>query len=116
LLRFLGLPLTRAGLPSKTLTFGAAWPGPAMTSPAPRVQQQIAVNEPAAPTANPDYFELYKEIFSKMVKITSDAGAKFVFVNIPALGTVCDGVEHPQKRQVLDFVRRSGVDFLDLEQ
>jgi len=50
-----------------------------------------------------------------MVQVSIKAGAKFVFVNIPAYQTVCDGVDHPWKRQVLDFVRQSGVDFIDLQ-
>ena len=95
LLRRLGLPLTRANL----------------SSPLPSI-------EPAAPTLNDprvDYFELFKEIFSKMVQVSREAGAKFVFVNIPAYQSVCDGVDHPWKRRVLDFARQSGVDFIDLE-
>jgi hypothetical protein len=50
-----------------------------------------------------------------MVQVSTEAGAKFVFVNIPAYQTICDGVDHPWKRQVLDFVQSRGVDFIDLE-
>ena len=63
-----------------------------------------------------DYFEVFKEIFSKMVQVSTEAGAKFVFVNIPAYQTICDGVDHPWKKRVLDFVRQRRVDFIDLEQ
>jgi hypothetical protein len=70
--------------------------------------------EPAGPRAN-DYFEVFKEAFSKMVQVSREAGAKFVFVNIPAYQTVCDGIDHPWKWRVLDFAKQSGVDFIDLE-
>jgi len=50
-----------------------------------------------------------------MVQVSTEAGAKFVFVNIPAYQTICDGIDHPWKKRVLDFARQSGVDFIDLE-
>jgi hypothetical protein len=99
MLRFLGLPLTRAGLPPIT------W----------RWSSLLASEAAAAETENDD-FELFKQIFSKTVRISADAGAKFVFVNIPAQETVCHGIDHPLKKPLLDFVAQSGVDVIDLEQ
>lgn len=97
LLRFLSLPLTRLGL------MGSA--GPTTLVPGP------VGSEPPAP----DTFELFKKIFPKMVRIANDANSRLVFVNIPAQGTVCDGVVHPLKQPVFDFVKQTGVDFIDLE-
>jgi hypothetical protein len=126
LLRPLGLPLTRASLPSPLPSVEPAAPAPN----AHRVDLGQRHSEAEIETvghsiasvadavgANPDvdYFELFKEIFSKMVQVSREAGAKFVFVNIPAHQSICDGIDHPWKRRALDFVRQSGVDFIDLE-
>jgi hypothetical protein len=97
--RLLGLPLIRASLPSLARPMD---PGPAST-------------EAAAETPVLDSFELFKEILSKMVQISAEAGTKFVFVNIPAYQSICDGVDHPMKRRVLDLAQQSGVDLIDLE-
>jgi hypothetical protein len=104
LLRLLGLPLTRASLPS---------PPPSIE---PASLPSIEPADAAGHDARVDYFELFREIFSKMVQVSSEAGARFVFVNIPAHESICDGVDHPWKRRVLDFARQSNVDFIDLEQ
>ncbi len=114
LLRPLELPLTRARLQS---------PSPSIEPSAPTLnthhadldhhsgQTDTSEAGPAGPDARVDYFEVFKEAFSKMVQVSTEAGAKFVFVNIPAHQTVCDGIDHPRKRQVFDFVQKSGVDF-----
>jgi hypothetical protein len=126
LLRVLGLPSTRASLPSPLPSIKPAAPTPN----AHRVDLDKRHSEAEIETvghgiasvadavgANPDvdYFELFKETFSKMVQVSKEAGAKFVFVNIPAHQSICDGIDHPWKRRVLDFARKSGVDFIDLE-
>ena len=126
LLRPLGLPLTRASLPSPLPSVEPAAPAPN----AHRVDLGQRHSEAEIETvghsiasvadavgANPDvdYLELFKEIFSKMVQVSREAGAKFVFVNIPAHQSVCDGIDHPWKRRVLEFARKSGVEFIDLE-
>jgi hypothetical protein len=98
--RLLGLPLTRASLPSL----------PHSAEPASTSSEAAVAEAPAV-----DYFELFKEIFSKMIQISNEAGARFVFVNIPAYQSICDGVDHPWKRRVLDLAQQSGVDFIDLE-
>src|SRR5215211_677689 len=98
-LKFLGLPLTRASLPPITWRLSALFAGAA-----------------AAAEAESDDFELFKKVFAQMLRTSADAGARFVFVNIPAQGTVCNGVNHPLKKPVLDFVAQSGVDVIDLEQ
>src|ERR1700730_5079954 len=126
LLRPLGLPLTRASLPSPLPSIEPAAPGP--NAPGIGVGRQsgqtdtseagpaiVQVPAAAGQDVGVDYFEVFKEIFSKMVQISNEAGAKFVFVNIPAYQTVCDGIDHPWKKRVLDFARNSGVDFIDLE-
>jgi hypothetical protein len=99
LLKFLGLPLTRAGLPPITWRLSA-----------------LLANAAAAAETQSDDFELFKNIFAKMLQTSTDAGAKFVFVNIPAQSTVCNNVNHPLKKPVLEFVARSGVDVIDLEE
>jgi hypothetical protein len=125
LLRPLGLPLTRASL-SSPQPIEPALPGP--NAPAIDLAQRpdkTKIGE-AGPTRVPpvdaapdhipvDYFEVFKEAFSKMVQVSTEAGPKFVFVNIPAYQTICDGVDHAWKRRALDFVQNSGVDFIDLE-
>jgi hypothetical protein len=98
LVKFLGLPLTRAGLPPVKLTLGDVLFGAAL-----------------AAQTEAEQFELFKAIFGKMVQASQRAGANFVFVNIPAQPTVCNGMNHPLKKEVLDFVARSGVDMIDLE-
>jgi hypothetical protein len=98
-LKFLGLPLTRAGLPPITWRWSA-----------------LLAGEAAAAETESDDFELFKKIFAKMLRTSADAGAKFVFVNIPAQATVCNRVDHPWKKPLLDFVAQSGVDVIDLEQ
>jgi hypothetical protein len=98
-LKFLGLPLTRASLPPITWRLSVLLAGTAV-----------------AAEAKSDDFELFKKIFTKMLQTSTDAGAKFVFVNIPAQATVCNGVNHPLKKPVLDFVAQSGVDTIDLEE
>jgi hypothetical protein len=125
LLRPLGLPLTRASL-SSPQPIEPTLPGP--NAPAIDLAQRpdkTKIGE-AGPTRGPpvdaardhipvDYFEVFKEAFSKMVQVSTEAGAKFVFVNIPAHQTVCDGIDHPWKNRLLDLARKSGVDFIDLE-
>src|ERR1700730_12016240 len=113
LLRPLGLPSTRASLPSPLPSIEPAAPTPN----AHRVDLGERHSEAQIYTVGPgvDYFELFKEAFSKMVQVSREAGAKFVFVNIPAHQTICDGIDHPWKSQVLDLARKSGVDFIDLE-
>jgi hypothetical protein len=98
-LKFLSLPLTRASLPPIT------W----------RLSALLASTAAAAETESGD-FELFKKTFTNMLRTSADAGARFVFVNIPAQVTVCNGVNHPLKKPVLDFVAQSGVDVIDLEQ
>ncbi|MFL4980957.1 MAG: hypothetical protein ACJ8FV_21005 [Xanthobacteraceae bacterium] len=98
-LKFLSLPLTRASLPPIT------W----------RLSALLASTAAAAETESDD-FELFKKTFTNMLRTSADAGARFVFVNIPAQVTVCNGVNHPLKKPVLDFVAQSGVDVIDLEQ
>jgi hypothetical protein len=126
LLRPLGLPLTRASLSSSPQPIEPALPGP--NAPAIDLAQRpdkTKIGE-AGPTRVPpvdaardhipvDSFEVFKEAFSKMVPVSTEAGARFVFVNIPAYQTICDGVDHPWKRRVFDFVQSHGVDFIDLE-
>jgi hypothetical protein len=135
LLRPLGLPLTRASLSSPPQSVEPAAPTPnghrvdaSLPSPPPSVEPAkqtpngeagratVPLTESAGRDVRVDYFEVFKEIFSKMVQVSTKAGAKFVFVNIPAYQTICDGVDHPWKKRVLDFVRQSGVDLIDLEQ
>jgi Pgp3 C-terminal domain len=67
---------------------------------------------PPAPTSD---LELFEAIFLKTLRVVESTGAKFVFVNIPAQGTLCDGVEHQWKSPLLDFVARTGVDIINLE-
>jgi hypothetical protein len=62
-----------------------------------------------------EHLELFKTTFAKTKRIAQAAGAKLVFVNIPAQLTLCDGVIHPWKKPVLDFVAQTGVDTIDLE-
>ena len=71
--------------------------------------------EQTAQTAAPDHLEIFKTTFAKTLSVADAAGAKLVFVNIPAQGTLCDGVTHPWKKPVLDFVAQTGVDVIDLE-
>jgi len=97
-LKFLSLPLTRARLPPMAWRASALFAGAAV----------------AAEAASDD-FELFKKTFTKMVRTSADAGAKLVFVNIPAQATVCNGTDHPMKKPLLDFVAQSGVDVIDLE-
>jgi hypothetical protein len=127
LLRPLGLPFTRASLSSPPSLVEPAAP----TSTDHRVDLGQGHDKPkvggeaahvlvrptdaAVRDVRVDRFELFKDIFSKMVQVSTEAGAKFVFVNIPAYQTICDGVDHPWKRRVLDFVQSTGVDFIDLE-
>jgi hypothetical protein len=99
-IRFLGLPLTRAGLPPIEWPLSTLLVGPAA----------------AAASTNGDDLELFKKILSNMLQASADAGARFVFVNIPAQGTICNGTDHPLKKPVLDFVAQNGVDIIDLEQ
>jgi hypothetical protein len=126
-LRRLGLPLTRAGLASSPQPIEPALPGP--NAPAIALAQRpdktkigeagrakVPSTEESRRDVRVDYFEVFKETFSKMVRVSTEAGARFVFVNIPAYQSICDGVDHPWKRRVLNFVRQSGVDFIDLEQ
>jgi hypothetical protein len=122
-LRPLGLPLTRASLPSPPPSVEPAVPTPNghRGDLGPRHREAEIGDAGRAFTEGTgdvrvDYFEVFKEIFSKMVQVSIEAGAKFVFVNIPAYQTVCDGIDHPWKKRVLDFARQSGVDFIDLEQ
>jgi hypothetical protein len=125
LLRLLGLPLTRASLQSPPPSTEPATPTPSAHRGALGLRYAEAnVSETghatvrrtdAGPDARVDYFEVFKEIFSKIVQVSTEAGARFVFVNIPAYQTICEGVDHPWKRQVLDFVQSNGVDFIDLE-
>ena len=112
LTRVLGLPLTRATLPTLTPSTEPDANGPAATEFA---AEGPTATKPAAEVPAVDYFELFKEIFSKMVQISSEAGARFVFVNIPAYQSICDGIDHPWKRRVLDLAQQSGVDVIDLE-
>ena len=122
-LRPLGLPLTRASLPSPPPSVEPAAPTPNghRGDLGPR-HREVEIGDAGraftegAGDVRVDYFEVFKEIFSKMVQVSTEAGAKFVFVNIPAYQTICDGVDHPWKKRVLDFARQSGVDFIDLEQ
>jgi hypothetical protein len=125
-LRLLGLPLTRASLPSPLPSIKPAAPTPNAHRVDLRRRHSEAeiggaghsiavVADAVGHNHGVDYFELFKEIFSKMVQVSTEAGAKFVFVNIPAYQTVCDGVDHPWKRRVLDFVQETGVDFINLE-
>ena len=102
-LRFLGLPLTREGLRWIDLRNRRAGFGPAVAWAAP----------PAPPPL--DDLALFKRIFAKMARVANDAGARFVFVNIPAQITLCDGIEHPWKKEVLKFVVEAGGDVIDLE-
>src|SRR5262249_31053177 len=102
LLRPLGLPLTRASLSPEADT-GGGEAGHAL------------VRHTDAHDVRVDRFELFKEIFSKMVQASAESGARFVFVNIPAYQTICDGVDHAWKKRVLDFVQSRGVDLIDLE-
>ena len=76
----------------------------------------LLAREAAAAETENDDFELFKKIFAKTLQTSSDAGAKFVFVNIPAQATICQGMDHPLKKPLLDFVAQSGVDVIDLEQ
>jgi hypothetical protein len=126
LLRPLGLPFTRAGLASSPQPIEPAAPGPnapgiglgqhsGQTNTSEAGPAIVQVPAAAGQDARVDYFEVFEEAFSKMVQVSREAGAKFVFVNIPAYQTVCDGIDHPWKRRVLDFVQKSGVDFIDLE-
>jgi hypothetical protein len=126
LLRPLGLPLTRASLPSPLPSIEPAVPGPNAPGiglgqhPGQTDTSEVGPAIVQAPTAaaqntRVDYFEVFKEVFSKMVQISNEAGARFAFVNIPAYQTVCDGIDHSWKKRVLDFARNSGVDFIDLE-
>jgi hypothetical protein len=112
LLRSLGLPLTRASLSSPPPSVEPA----TQTPNGDAGRATVPLTESTGRDVRVDYFEVFKEIFSKMVRVSTEAGAKFVFVNIPAYQTICDGVDHPWKRRVLDFARQSGVDFIDLEQ
>jgi hypothetical protein len=125
LLRPLEVPLTRASLPSPLPSIEPSAPTPNAhhADLGQRHRAEIGeaghstapVEDAPGPDARVDYFEVFKEAFSKMVQVSTEAGAKFVFVNIPAYQTVCDGIDHPWKRRVLDFVKQSGVDFIDLE-
>jgi hypothetical protein len=126
LLRPLGLPFTRAGLASSPQPIEPAAPGPnapgiglgqhsGQTGTSEAGPAIVQVPAAAGQDARVDYFEVFEEAFSKMVQVSTEAGAKFVFVNIPAHQSVCDGIDHPWKRRVLDFVKQSGVDFIDLE-
>jgi hypothetical protein len=69
----------------------------------------------AAQATAPDYLAIFKTAFAKTIRVAEAAGAKLVFVNIPAQATVCDGATHPWKKPVLDFVTQTGVDTIDLE-
>jgi hypothetical protein len=125
LLRLLGLPSMRAGLRSlPPIEPAAPIQNPHPVDPGERHSEAdigeaapaiVRVAAAAEQQSGVDYFEVFREIFSKMVQVSSEAGARFVFVNIPAYQTVCDSIDHPWKRRVLDFVRKSGVDFIDLE-
>jgi hypothetical protein len=99
LLNFLGFPLIRAGLPPIKLGLGTLLLG------------QASAMEPEI-----DSIALFKTIISKMIRISNDAGAKFVFVNIPGQPTLCNGLDHPMKKSVLDSVAETGVDMVDLEE
>jgi hypothetical protein len=59
---------------------------------------------------------MFQQIFGRAIEISKQAGARLVFVNIPAQMTLCNGIEHPLKRRVLDLVLQTGVDVIDLEQ
>jgi hypothetical protein len=124
--RFLGLPLTRASLPTldAITVSGTVLPANGAEGPTPgssnveRIRQTPQATVPVKDGESDlgiDYFEEFKQIFSKMVQLSNEAGARFVFVNIPAYQTICDGIDHPLKKRVLDFVQQSGVDFIDLE-
>jgi hypothetical protein len=67
------------------------------------------------PLSVPEHLELFKTAFAKTIRVAAAAGAKLVFVNIPAQATVCDGATHPWKKPVLDYVAQTGVDTIDLE-
>jgi hypothetical protein len=128
LLRPLGLPLTRASLPSPPPSVEPAAPTPnghradlGQHRSEPEIGGEaghalVRRMDATKHDVPVDRFELFKEIFSKMVQVSTEAGAKFVFVNIPAYQSICDGVDYPWKRRVLNFVRQSGADFIDLEQ
>lgn len=103
LVRFLGLPLTREGLRWIDLRKLRAGFGP--------------IAAWAAPETPPrgDDLALFKHILVKTMHVVQEAGARFVFVNIPAQDTLCSGVEHPWKKEVLKFALQTGVDVIDLE-
>jgi hypothetical protein len=132
--RPLGLPFTRASLPSPPPSVEPAAPSVEPTATTPTNHRLDLGQRPGEPEIDGeaghalvrptdaaerdigiDRFELFKDIFSKMVRVSTEAGAKFVFVNIPAYQTICDGIDHPWKSRVLDFVQSRGVDFIDLE-
>jgi hypothetical protein len=113
LIRFLGLPLTRAGL------HGPPPVSPIVTS---QPQRMAAIeSHGAGPVLDYragsalDYREIFKQAFMQTLEATKSAGAKLVFVNIPAQATLCEGVDHPWKNLVLNFVKETGVDVIDLE-
>jgi hypothetical protein len=101
------MPLPRAHLRLVGFDQGAR-------SPHWRITQQVGATQPAQ-TAAPDYLEVFRTVFAKTLRVANEAGARLVFVNIPAQVTLCDNVEHPSKKKLLDFVAGTGVDMIDLE-
>jgi len=122
--KLLGLSMTRAGLrppaaaptdplgPQQVEALPAALHAQAARPHRPLAQQGGAQ---APQTAVPDYLAIFRMAFAKTIRVAEAAGAKLVFVNIPAQATVCDGATHAWKKPVLDFVAQTGVDTIDLE-
>lgn len=98
-------------------------PGPARIAPAPLPRMaQLPLNPlspipatSAGPMTEAKLMDLFRNVYAKTVQAAKDVGATFVFVSIPAQGTVCDNIEHPLKKQVRKLVAQSGVDIIDLE-
>jgi hypothetical protein len=119
LIRFLGLPLTRAGLHGPIVTPQpermAAHDRPPISPIITSQPQRMAAIESRGAGSVLDYREIFKQAFMQTLETTKSAGAKLVFVNIPAQATLCEGVNHHWKNQVLNFVKGTGVDVIDLE-
>jgi hypothetical protein len=116
--KVLGLSQTRAALrPTRGNPASPLAPPRVQNADTPRPSEgsQPVGSEQRAPASSPDYLEIFKTTFAKTVRVADAAGAKLVFVNIPAQGTVCDGITHPWKKPVLEYVIQRGVDVIDLE-